>query len=58
MNMVQHDKQFLEYVRTMRGRGMTEARIAMSLGLGAVRYRKILHDCLNREKQKKKEAAE
>jgi len=58
MNMVQHDEQFLEYVRTMRDRGMTEAQIAMSLGMGELRYRKILRGCLNRKQQKKKEDAE
>jgi len=58
MNMVQHDEQFLKYVQTMRDRGMTEAQIAMSLGLGAARYRKILHGVLNRKQQKNKEDAE
>lgn len=58
MTTVRHEDQFLKYVRTMRDSGMTEAQIAMSLGMSTVRYREILHERLNWEKQKKKEGAE
>ena len=58
MITVRHEEQFLKYVQLMKSLGKTEAQIAMLLGLKTARYRAILHGCLVRELEKKKEAAE
>ena len=57
MDILKHDKQFLDYVHKMKVEGLKDSEIAKSLALTPSRFRAIRSACYQRERARKEVSA-